>query len=469
MGRYAETAALRHSPNARSRTLPAARLPRAVIVGFACSVLAAITMNSLEAIAQEALALTGDPAPVAAGGTYSSFEGLSINASGAVAFQAFLAGGTASVGLFLETGTTSEAIVLQGDPMPAPLSDQFDIVYAPHLTDAGEVFFSGTFASAPGLTGLFRWSSGVIEAIALPGDPVPVSGGTFSSITGSPAANAAGQVAFFGGIDGGSRLSGLFLYSNGSISPIVFLGDSSPGALPGNVSFLFTTGLSLNLQGDVSFPATLYDSTFPATSYDVVMVYSGGVLNAAAIQGDVPNGTGGSAYSAIVKETTSITDGGDVAFAGSVGGGFGSPGIFVDRVGQTGETIVFVGDPAPETGGGTFGTSRFPSINESGQVVFEADVLGSTINGGIWSAEGGAIVPIALEGDVAPGTNGGVFANFDGQPVLNDAGRIAFEGLMVGGNASRGVFVVPEPGIGSSLALGLLVIAAGRRRRRATR
>lgn len=454
-----------HALHRRARPRP----PRAGArwAAVACIGAAIVVLGAVSASAQEARALVGDLAPGAGGATYSSFDGLSINASGAVAFQAYLAGGTAGVGLFLETETTSEAIVLAGDPLPAPGTGTFEVPYGPALTDAGDVFFSSTLSTNPGLTGLFRYRLGVIEVIALPGDPAPGSGGgTFSTLPGWPAANAAGEVAFFGGIVNGNRISGLFRYSGGTISPIVFRGDSAPGSLPGNVSFIFTTGLSMNEVGDVSFPATLYDSTFPATSYDVAFVYSGGVLDAAAIAGDVPNGGDGTAYALVRKETTSIADGGDVAFAGTLDSGSGSLGIFVDRVGQPGDTVAFVGDLAPGTGGGTIVNLRYPAINASGQVVYEADMLGGTANGGIFTVAGGVATAVAVEGEVAPGTAGGVYANFDGPAAINDSGVVAFEGLMLGGSVDRGVFVVPEPGLTMSLAIGGFGMAWARKRPR---
>lgn len=431
-------------------------------LGIAALLLAA-TLGAGSATAQQALALTGDTAPGTSGGTYAAFDELSLNASGDVAFWASVAGGSVGTGLFLETGTTSQAIVLPGDP--APPSDAFAAPYGPVLTDAGDVFFTSPLASDPSRAGLFRWSAGVVEAIALPGDPAPGSGGgTFSGVSGRSAANASGDVAFFAGIDGGNRLSGLFLSSGGVISPIVFLGEPSPAGLPGTVSFLFTTGLSMNALGEVSFPVTLYVSTFPATSYDAVLVHASGTVSAAAVAGDVPDGSPGAPYGLIRKESTSISDTGDVVFDARLAAPSNTEGIFVDRVGQSGETVSLAGDPAPGSSGGTFFDARLPSINAAGEVVFEADVLGGTNPVGIFRAYGDFILPVSLEGEPAPETGGGVFANYDGQPVVNAAGEVAFLGRMLGGAASRGVFVVPEPGFETALAvcaLGL-VFATGR-------
>ena len=417
------------------------------------------------ASALDALALEGDIAPGTGGGTYTFFEDLSINESGAVAFSAFLSGGSAGRGLFVESATASGVIVLEGDPAPAPAVGNFAVPYGPQIADNGDVVFTSTLTSNPGAGVLFRASGGTIQVVALPGDPAPGSGGgTFSSLPAWPAANSAGQIAFVAGIANGNRLTGIYFYSGGVVSPILFRGDPAPG-LSGTITNIFSTGLSINEVGEVAFPVTINDNTvFPARNYDAVYRYSGGVLEVVAEEDEIPVGGDGSAYDVFRKESTSISDAGDVVFDAILDGGTNSQGVFVDAPGAAGQAVMFFGDPAPGSGGGTFSDGVLPSTNGLGDIAFRGTILGGNTSEGVYKETGGSIAALAVEGDAAPGTAGGVFASFDRQPVVNDAGTTAFVGNMNGGVANRGIYTVPEPGLGSGLAsalLGLLALQRG--------
>ncbi len=119
------------------------------------------------------------------------------------------------------------------------------------------------------------------------------------------------------------------------------------------------------------------------------------------------------------------------------------------------ELLVLQDDVAPGTGG-TFLSFGPPSINDDADVAFKATyALDGTANAqGIFVAEDGVPSEIAIAGDVAPGSGGGLFVGFL-DPTINHAGQIAFVGTWTGGTSPPpGVFLyTPEVGL-ESVAIG---------------
>lgn len=136
------------------------------------------------------------------------------------------------------------------------------------------------------------------------------------------------------------------------------------------------------------------------------------------------------------------------------------------------ETVALTGESSPGVPGGRFLRFGNPKINNGGQTAFrgflEGPGLDLTNNNGIWSEDNGFLKLVVREGNAAPNTpDGVVFGNVGfGDPIFNDAGRVAFQGFLVGtdigiGNdsglwsdSSGSVKLVvregdPAPGIGS--------------------
>jgi len=97
------------------------------------------------------------------------------------------------------------------------------------------------------------------------------------------------------------------------------------------------------------------------------------------------------------------------------------------------------GDPAP---GGTFDFARAPSINDGGDIAFQAHLdgepLGEALSSSVYlkRAATGAIQSIAHQGEAAPG--GGTFLYASG-PVINNLGQVAFVGGLT--STTAGVFL----------------------------
>jgi hypothetical protein len=133
---------------------------------------------------------------------------------------------------------------------------------------------------------------------------------------------------------------------------------------------------------------------------------------------------------------------GEVAFVATTTGGSGG-GIFIGSTSTSPAAVALNGDAAP--GGGTFSiaTARPDvAINDRHDVVFRADLTGGTADSGYYMRRGpsGALVPLARQGQAAPGTTG-VFATFmpdlnglvNGTFQLGADGDVAFFGRFVNG------------------------------------
>jgi hypothetical protein len=103
--------------------------------------------------------------------------------------------------------------------------------------------------------------------------------------------------------------------------------------------------------------------------------------------------------------------------------------------------IVLSGESEPESGG-TFSPSFSAlSLNESGDVVFPAQLtVGESFSFGVFAERGEGIEAVALRGDTAPETDGGTYTYVGGASLVNDAGDVSFMAFVADGNTDRGLF-----------------------------
>lgn len=109
----------------------------------------------------------------------------------------------------------------------------------------------------------------------------------------------------------------------------------------------------------------------------------------------------------------------------------------------------------------TFGSAGATGLNDNGQTVVSATLEGAGVvdanNQGIWSEGSGSLQLVAREGDSAPGTSAGVnFSKFR-QAVINDAGKVAFQGELAG----AGIVSTNENGIWSDRSGALSLVVRG--------
>jgi hypothetical protein len=414
------------------------------------------------------LVLKGDAAP-GTGTTFSAFT-LPVSVSDAgFAFVADLAGfgGSSQDAIFADAGSGLTLIAKVGDPAPVPGGATFTYFWTPSLNAAGEAVFHAGYSNGSYLQGLFRWSAGTITPVLLQGDPAPGAGLTFDQFTSYPSQNAPGDVAFVAQVldETGSSATGIFLWSEGSTSALVWEYTDVPGL--GGVQYNSLSEPVLNDAGQVAFVSSLSGPD----SYGIFRI-TAGTTDTLWLQLDPLPGTGGGiAPSNIHVGRIGLNASGDVAFRTIVNGGSVGEGVF--RISGGGVApVALLGEAAPGTGGTYSYLYPGPVIDALGHVTFVALVTGGSLNNGLFAGDGGSVWPVALYLDPLPGTGGGMLSG-PSQGLAVSAGRhVGFDTQIWQGVASEGLFratplpPAPVPALGpwAGGALVLLLGALGARR-----
>jgi len=332
---------------------------------LSCSLLASHARSSVEITA---VARTGDIAPVP--GELVTASNPSLNDSGDVAFLG-------DDGIFLATSGQLQVVAGFGDP--APGGGTFTAVFAPSINARGQIVFVGA-AAAPSRSGLFLFENGKITQLVVDGVD-----GVVATAAMRPSLNSTGQVAFVGATLTGS---GVFLYSDGAITPVAQSGDPAPGGGTFRAGFQFP---SVDAGGNVVFSASV-----AAPIVQGIFASSKGSLTKIAQTGDpAPGGGLFQSFDVSVlpvrSSSLSANDAGQVAFAASVG--TAGAGIFLFSNGEI-TLLARQGDPAPQ--GGVLGFPSAPWLNNSGQVAFQAQFPDG--NTGIFLYVEGKLVQITRPG-----------------------------------------------------------------------
>jgi hypothetical protein len=364
----------------------------------------------------------GDPAP--GGGSFTEFGNVQLNDDGVIVLSPSIAAGALS-GVFRITGGKVEAIARSG--MEAPGGGTFSFVEAPSINARGDIAFQAS-VTAPGRSGVFIFSNGVLSQIAGAGDVVEDD--TLLS-AGRPSIDAQGRVAFGASIGAPLTRTAIFVSSGGSVRRLVGSGDlSGEGDVvvrPGNVV--------LNARGELVFTDSALQRIYRLTDAGITRVAGAGDF--------VP------ATPRLVSTSNAWSSGGAPVFVGSIFPGFS--GI----VDLTGAVRVRIGDAAP--GGGTFMTIEQVASSEAvtpdrraGEVAFVALMFSDGLPGdrGIFVTRKGRLVEVARTGAPAPG--GGTFTMLS-EPSVNASGQVAFSGI-VSAPGRSGIFLASESSI--ELAVG---------------
>ena len=415
------------------------------------------------------LALEGDAAP-GTDGVYGTFEFMlpQINELGKVAFVSIITGGTVTYGAFRGDAGGIGPIAVVGDIAPVSgAAYAFLGGMPPGLNGSGQVSFLGVTPGGSLTHGLFLDSGDDDTLCVAPGSPAPDTTGTYTATPAEldgHALNAAGDVVFASGVSAGTPGSGIFLASAGGDTSIALQGEPAPGTGGGTYATLIppTAGRpSMNASGTVVFLADVSGGTATSGIFRSV----GPTDSAVALQGESAPGTGGGSYDLLLMPA--LGNGGHVAFFAGATAGSAAGGLFVDAGGTDLAAAVEFG-AAPGTGGGTYtGLSSLPAVNGAGAVPFSVVLTGGNVAAGIFlfDAATGETSPVLFSGEVAPDTGGQTFDSF-GYLTINDAGQIATVASLSGGGS--GLFLlqptatVPALPGGGAIALGVaLAWAAG--------
>ena len=144
----------------------------------------------------QTVALKGTAAP--AGGNYTFLGTPALNGSGQAAIWSGLTGGSSGEGIFAGVPGSLQTVALLGSPTPAGSTyGQFNGIA---MNASGQVVFEAVRNIGPGnATAFFLGAPGAVQAVALEGNPAP-GGGTYGLLGGIPALNESGQVAFRAGL-----------------------------------------------------------------------------------------------------------------------------------------------------------------------------------------------------------------------------------------------------------------------------
>lgn len=287
--------------------------------------------------------------------------------------------------------------------------------------------------AAPGAS---RAGPYAIAKIAVAGEVAPGTGGAaYANGFFSVALNDVGEVAFLDDLTGGVPTWGAFLYDGSGGQAVSLSGDAAPQT--GGGSYLVPGGFPvLNDAGEISFMAAVTGGT---ASGGIFVATAGGADVAAVASGQTAPGAGGSFDGSLSDlNRHGLNDAGAVAFADTVSGGSASSGVFLASGG--GHTAVaLAGETAPDTGGGVYDGFGAPAVNSGGTVVFPAMVAGGSTSGGLFADSAGVDSLLASVGDPAPGTGGGAFTDFL-YPEVNANDAVVFLSDVTGGSATGGIF-----------------------------
>lgn len=341
-------------------------------------------------------------------------------------------------------GTLPGQVTLARSDMAAPGGGTFIDFGNVVINDGGQVAFFGVlgegFGAAGDSFGIFRsdGTTGGLVNIARNGQVLPNRDGTFRSVRDKISINASGQVAFIGDIidNQGNQFAGAGIYrgdgSRGGMTQIIGRGEASPdgnGILVG-----FNKESRLNDAGQIAFRAGIINTSGGADDDRGIFRTDGssdGLVLLARKGQAAPDGNGTIVEFGFGPDDVVLNQAGQAAFVvtldNTVMGEGDNTGIYLaDAADIPLMAAVREGQAAPD-GDGTFDDFRNSSftVNDSGQVVFRADINGSSRNRGVflYDKEVGYIT-IARKGDSFLGsTLSEVFFTPDG---ANQQGQVAY-------------------------------------------
>ncbi len=289
----------------------------------------------------------------------------------------------------------------------------------------------------------------VLRPIVSTGQPgpaeVPLSG------YGAIAMNARGDLAFIAGDH-----SGLYLFWEGELMPVA-LSTMAVAQLPG-VFFDEFTALAVNGGGDIAFAASIYGARDGVGLF--LYARASGEITPLVFSGDRVPGPVFANFQDFPD--VFINDDREIAFTGRFRNT--ETGAFL-VVNQAIEPIAIPRQEAPGTDGGTFAAAAVRSLANNGTMLIQGSVRNGSASSGIFLYRNGALEPVVLTGQVAPGTGGIRFSRLSNARLITEDGDIAFEGFALGGGmAGGGIFSVIDGELAAVVLGGRPIAAAGGKR-----
>ena len=398
------------------------------------------------------LARAGDAVPDAGPGlVLGAIPGFltlpAIGAGGVVGFMGTIGdpiGFTSDTALFsIDAGGTSSLLVIPGTPVPGVPGAELTFMGNALMNAPGRFILHALF-EGPGVVeendyACFRWDpQGGLSMLLRAGDPAPGMPGVAIAWPDACYPNDADDVAYLTWLAG-------------------------PGVDEGNDSALYGTAASgvLDLLAREGHPAP---GTEPGTVFQDLHVSNSGVV---------------------------INTAGRVAFTAGVAGPAVTPanayGIWLsDPTTGAFDLLVRQGDPAPELPELTLAGPGAPMLNDRGDLVFSSTLEGPGVTPetdyAVFAIEGGgAARKVVREGDLVEFGPGdlrpltffsmlaGTLSDVPGVGQLSDNGHLVFAANALDGTNAIVVATLPEPGTGTGVMAGVVLLAWLRRHPRALR
>jgi len=287
----------------------------------------------------------------------------------------------------------------------------------------------------------------VLRPVARVGDAAP-GGGTFDRFTHEnlpviAPVNARGDVAFFARLARGPADEGIFLRRGDRVLTVAREGDRVPGV--GRLTgFGKHPTPALNDGGLVAFAAAVSGGR----AVEGIFAWSAGRLRPVALTGAPAPGIPSGVLAGL--DSPAVNARGDIVFLASVRRGRESGDAIIASVGGTLRKVVAQGDPTPA--GGTFAAFGPPVVNARGAVAFAAVIEGKTVPGGLFVVSGDTVRMVVGAGEDAP--TGGIFAKFSERIAFDDAGVVAFHGMLKFAPVEAAIFAVDSGGARAVSRLG---------------
>jgi hypothetical protein len=187
-----------------------------------------------------------------------------------------------------------------------------------------------------------------------------------------------------------------------------------------------------NRRGDIVFFATLLRSH---AEEGLFVIRDGRIAKLVVVGDAMPSGERIAGFGE--RPAMAINEAGGIAFSASLTGGKATRGIFLAQKGKI-LAIALSGADAPNISGGTLTEFEPPTLNDGGDVAFLASLRrGRETGEAIYVWRRGTLVKVVGSGDAAPG--GGIFSSF-ASPALNNKGEVAFGALIEQGPILGGIF-----------------------------
>lgn len=301
------------------------------------------------------VAAFGDAVP--SGGTLAGFAAdplPAMNAAGHVAFNAQIAGGRATDGVFLAGDEGLTEIALAGDEAPGVPSGVLVGFNTPALNDADELaFVANVRRGRDTLDVLYFWNGRRLQRLVAEGEMLLRIGGMMDKI-GEPALNNAGVVAFPAAILKGPTLGGIFVSGARTLQLVVRAGDQTPS---GAMVLRFSERVAIDDADGIAFGA--YLSGDGGAREAVLRFGAEGLLEMAVEGAPAP---GGGRYAGFGPWPT-VAPGGVTAFVAAIDGGRGPLAAFAGRAGEI-KPVITMGEALPD--GGRIGRFALNAVAAAG-------------------------------------------------------------------------------------------------------